>query len=65
MPRNLVGLIKMCLNETYSTVCTCKYQYGKFPNQNALKEGDALSPLLFNFALELQFGGWSRRTRNG
>jgi hypothetical protein len=24
----------------------------KFPIQNGLKEGDALSPLLFNFALE-------------
>jgi hypothetical protein len=24
----------------------------KFPIQNALKQGDALSPLLFNFALE-------------
>jgi hypothetical protein len=23
-----------------------------FPNKNDLKEGDALSPLLFNFALE-------------
>jgi hypothetical protein len=24
----------------------------KFPNQNGLKQGDALSPLLFNFALD-------------
>jgi hypothetical protein len=23
-----------------------------FPNQNGLKQGDALSPLLFNFAIE-------------
>jgi hypothetical protein len=29
-----------------------KYQSDKFPVQNGLKEGDALSPLLFNFALE-------------
>jgi hypothetical protein len=26
--------------------------YDNFPVQNGLKEGDALSPLLFNFALE-------------
>jgi hypothetical protein len=52
IPRKLVGLIKMCLNETYSTVRVGKYQSAKFPIQNDLKEGDALSPLFFNFALE-------------
>jgi hypothetical protein len=41
----------MCLNETYSTVHIGKYQSNKFPIQNCLKQGDALSPLLFNFAL--------------
>jgi hypothetical protein len=41
----------MCLNETYSTVRVGKYQCGTFPVQNGLKHGDALSPLLFNFAL--------------
>jgi hypothetical protein len=29
-----------------------KFQSDKFPIQNGLKEGDTLSPLLFNFSLE-------------
>jgi hypothetical protein len=52
IPRKLVGLIKMCLNEAYSTVLIGKYQSEKFPIQNGQKQGDALSPLLFNCALE-------------
>jgi hypothetical protein len=52
IPRKLVGLIKMCLNETYSTVHIGKFQSDKFPIQNGLKQGDALSPLLFSFTLE-------------
>jgi hypothetical protein len=45
-------LIKMCLNETYSKVRIGKLFYDKFPIQNGLKQGDALSPLFFNFVLE-------------
>jgi hypothetical protein len=42
----------MCLNETYIKVRIGKYLSDMFPIQNSLKQGDALSPLLFNFALE-------------
>jgi hypothetical protein len=42
----------MCLNETYSKVRVGKLLSDKFPIQNGLKQGDAPSPLLFNFALE-------------
>jgi sorting nexin-29 len=52
IPKKLVSLIKMCLNETYSKVCIGKLLSDKFPLQNGLKQGNALSPLLFNFALE-------------
>jgi hypothetical protein len=52
IPRKLVGLIQMCLNETYSTVRIGKYHSHKFPIQSGLRRGDALSPLLFNFSLE-------------
>jgi hypothetical protein len=48
----LVRLIKMCLNETYSKVRIGKHLSDSFPIQNGLKQWDALSPLLFNFALE-------------
>jgi hypothetical protein len=42
----------MCLNEAYSRVHIGKNLFDKFTVQNGLKQGDALSPLLFNFALE-------------
>jgi hypothetical protein len=42
----------MCLNETYSKVRIGKLLLDKFPIQNGQKQGDALSPLLFNFGLE-------------
>jgi hypothetical protein len=52
IPKKLVRLIKMCLNETYSKVRIGKLLSDKFPIQNGLKQGDALSPLFFKFALE-------------
>jgi hypothetical protein len=52
VPRKLVGLIKMSLVETYSTVRMGKHLSGKFHIQNGLKQGDALSPLLLNSASE-------------
>jgi hypothetical protein len=48
----LIGLIKMCLNGTYNTILSCKYMSDKFKIQDYLKKGDALLPLLLNFALE-------------
>jgi hypothetical protein len=52
IPKELVSLIKMCLSETYSRVRVGKYLSETFAIRNGLKQGDALSPLLFNFALE-------------
>jgi len=42
----------MGLTETYSRVRVGKNVSDRFPITNGLKQGDALSPLLFIFALE-------------
>jgi len=51
-PMKLVWLIKICLSETYSSVRVGKAVADMIPIRNGLKQEDALSPLLFNFALE-------------
>jgi hypothetical protein len=52
VPKKLVRLIKMCLDEIYSKVRVGEILSNKFPIENGLKQGDDLSPLLFNFAPE-------------
>ena len=51
IPTKLIRLIKMCLTAMYSRVWVGKNLSDMFPIKNGLKQGDALSPLLFNFAL--------------
>ncbi|KAJ4434034.1 hypothetical protein ANN_16353 [Periplaneta americana] len=48
IPKKIVRLIKMCL----SRVRIGQFLSDAFPIHCGLKQGDALSPLLFNFALE-------------
>jgi len=55
IPMKLVTLIKMCLTERYSRVQVGKNLSEVFPTANGLIQEDALSPLLFNFALEYAF----------
>jgi hypothetical protein len=62
--RRLVGPIKMCLNKIYRIVRIGKNLSNKFPIQNGLKHGDALSPTLFNLLWNTPLGR-SKRTRKG
>jgi hypothetical protein len=48
----LATLIKMYLKETYNKVHKGKNLSEASPVNNGLKQGDALSQLLFNFGLE-------------
>jgi len=48
----LAMLIKMCVTERYSRVQVGKNLSDMFPIRNGLKQGGALSPLLFNFNSE-------------
>jgi len=52
IPRKLVRIVKISLTETYSRVLVGKNVSDRFPIRNGLKQGDALSPMLFNFVLE-------------
>ena len=44
--------IKLCLNETYSRVRVGKHMSDMVPINIGLKQGDTLSPFIFNFALQ-------------
>jgi len=52
IPMEPVRLIKMGLIETYSRVWVGKHLSDMCPVRNGLKQGDAVWPLLFNFASE-------------
>jgi hypothetical protein len=52
IPMKLIRLIKMCLSETCRRIWVGKHLSGVFPIKNGVKLGNALLPLLFNFALE-------------
>ena len=44
--------IKICLDGTQNKVRIGKYYSYRFPNENSLKHGDTLSPVIFSFTLE-------------
>jgi hypothetical protein len=52
VPMELMRLIEMCLNETYSKVHISRHVSDNFVIQYNLKQGNVLSPMFFNFALE-------------
>jgi len=52
IPINLVGIIKLYLNETSSRLRVGLHLSDRFPIKNCLIQGDSITPLLSNFALE-------------
>jgi len=62
--KKLVRLIKMCLTETYSRVRVGKNFSDVFPVRNGIKQRDALSPLLSNFALDYAIS-WVQVNQDG
>jgi len=54
----LVRIIKMCLNEAWSSVHIGKCMSDMFSIKNGLKQGDAVLTLLFNFTLEYAIRGF-------
>jgi hypothetical protein len=51
VPMKLIRLIKMCLNAMYGRARVRKHLHDVLTIKNVLKQGDALSPLLFKFAV--------------
>jgi hypothetical protein len=51
IPKKLVGLIKMCLNETYSRVCTGKNLSDNFTVQNGLKTRRCFITIALEYAI--------------
>jgi hypothetical protein len=60
----LVRMTKIYLNETYSKIHIGKYLSDNFPIQNDLKQGDALSPLHFNFTLRYAIRKVHKKEKN-
>jgi hypothetical protein len=62
IPMRLLRLIKMCLNETYSTAWGGRHLSDTFAIKNDLKQGDALSPLYLT-AYSMPLGGFMETRR--
>jgi hypothetical protein len=60
IPKKLVTIIKLWLNETCSKIRAGEHLSAIFPIQNRLKQGDALSPLFFHFSSDTSAIGLCR-----
>ena len=59
----LLKLIKMYLSETYRRERVGKHLSDTVPTKNGLKQGDASSPLLFNFTVRVRHKDCSGKPR--
>jgi len=64
VPMKLFRLTDMCLNKIYK-VSVAKLVSALLHTQNCLKEGNVLSPLLFNMALESIIATVKRNSSRG
>ena len=64
VPMKVVRLIKVCLTETYNRFRVGRNLFERFPIKNGLKQGDALSPLLSNFAFDYTIS-WVQGNQDG
>jgi hypothetical protein len=62
VPVEILGLVKLFLKENEFKLRMVENSSGAFPVNNILKHGDALSSLLFKFALG-SASGRSKKTR--
>jgi hypothetical protein len=54
IPMKLIRLIKMCLHDPYNRVWIGRHLFDMFQIKNGLKQGDALSPLLFQLCFRVR-----------
>jgi hypothetical protein len=52
IPMKLLWIIKMCQSEMYNRGWVGKHLSDMFCSKNGLKQGESLSPLFLNFAVE-------------
>lgn len=65
IPKKLINLIKICMTNTNNQVRTPLGMTEKFETKSGVKQGDGLSPIIFNLALQYALKKIVRQEANG